>query len=174
MDWKGGMGTSSRLLPESAGGYAVGILVQTNFGGLLRIKGRDLPPQSSSQTKPSESAGSIMMILATDAPLSDRNLTRLAARALSGLARAGASMSNGSGDYAIAFSVAEEVRRTPARRQQVWFYPEVPNALLSPLFQAAIEASEEAIYNSLCMAETMLGFNGYIAHALPLELLNTA
>ena len=104
--------------------------------------------------------GSIMIILATDAPLSDRNLKRLARRGLAGLARTGASMSNGSGDYVIAFSTAEEVRRTPKSRSTVWTYPEVPNDLMSPLFQSAIEATEEAIYNSLCRAETMTGYRG--------------
>jgi D-aminopeptidase len=109
-----------------------------------------------------------MIIVATDAPLSDRNLTRLARRALAGLARTGAAFSNGSGDYALAFSSAEEVRRTSARRQQVTPYPEVPNDQMSPLFEAAIEAAEEAIYNSLCMAETMTGFHGTV-EALPLD-----
>jgi len=93
----------------------------------------------------------------------------LAKRGLAGLARTGASMSNGSGDYAITFSVAEDVRRTPDRRSTVRAYPEVPNDLMSPLFQAAIEATEEAIYNSLCMAETMTGFRGRKVGALPLD-----
>jgi D-aminopeptidase len=109
-----------------------------------------------------------MIVLATDAPLSDRNLTRLARRGLAGLARAGADMSNGSGDYVIAFSTNEAVRRTPERRKQTWAYPEVPNDLISPLFQAAIECTEEAIYNSLTMATTMTG-NGVTVEALPLE-----
>jgi D-aminopeptidase len=117
--------------------------------------------------------GSIMIIIATDAPLSDRNLKRLAERGLAGLARTGASMSNGSGDYAIAFSTAEAVRRTEERRVQVWAYPEVPNANMSPLFQAVIEAVEEAIYNSLCMAETMTGRQGRTIHALPLDGIST-
>jgi len=113
--------------------------------------------------------GSIMIVIATDAPLSDRNLKRLAKRGLAGLARTGATMSDGSGDYVIAFSTAEEVRRTPERRGQVWAYPEVPNAHMSPLFQAAIEATEEAIYNSLCMAETMMGYKERTVYALPLD-----
>ena len=112
--------------------------------------------------------GSIMIVLATDAPLSDRNLTRLARRALAGLARTGAALSDGSGDYVLAFSTAEGVRRTAKRRRQVTSYPELPNGLMSPLFEAAIEATEEAIYNSLCMAETMTGFRGTV-EALPLE-----
>jgi D-aminopeptidase len=115
--------------------------------------------------------GSIMIVLATDAPLSDRNLKRLAKRGLAGLARTGASMSNGSGDYVIAFSTAEEVRRTEERRSKVWAYPEVPNNLISPLFQAAIEATEEAICNSLCKAETMIGYRAAKVAALPLDFL---
>jgi D-aminopeptidase len=107
--------------------------------------------------------GSIMIVLATDAPLSDRNLKRLARRGLAGLARTGASMSNESGDYVIAFSTAEEVRRTPERRGSVWAYPEVPNDRMSPLFQAAIEATE-AIYN---LVETMKGIAEQMATLPP-------
>jgi D-aminopeptidase len=114
-----------------------------------------------------------MIVLATDAPLSDRNLGRLARRALAGLARTGASLSNGSGDYVLAFSTAEEVRRTPKRRGKVSVYPEVPNDLMSPLFQATIEVTEEAIYNSLCMAETMTGYRGRTVNALPLDQIKT-
>lgn len=165
-DWKGGIGTSSRSWPRDLGGFTVGALVQTNFGGVLQINGSPV----ESKEIPSSGDGSIMIILATDAPLSDRNLKRLARRGLAGLARTGASMSNGSGDYAIAFSTAESVRRTPERRSQIWAYPEFPNPQTSPLFQAAIEAVEEAIYNSLCMAETMTGYKGTI-HALPLMSL---
>jgi D-aminopeptidase len=157
--WKGGIGSSSRVLPEALGGHIVGALVQSNFGGALRI--------GASHPRPSAD-GSIMIVIATDAPLSDRNLTRLARRGLAGLARTGASMSNGSGDYVIAFSTHEGVRRTPERRKQTWSYPEVPNDLISPLFQAAIECTEEAIYNSLTMATAMTG-NGVTVEALPLE-----
>jgi len=117
--------------------------------------------------------GSIMIVIATDAPLSDRNLKRLARRGLAGLARTGASMSNGSGDYVIAFSTNEDVRRTAERRSKVWAYPELPNEMTSPLFEAAIEATEEAIYNSLCMAETMTGYRGRTVHALPLDALRS-
>jgi len=117
--------------------------------------------------------GSIMIVLATDAPISDRNLKRLAKRGLAGLARTGASMSNGSGDYVIAFSTNEDVRRTVERRKKVWMYPEVPNDLISPLFEAAIEATEEAIYNSLCMATMVTGYQGRIIHALPLDALQS-
>jgi D-aminopeptidase len=174
--WKGGIGTSSRLLSQELGGYTVGALVQTNFGGVLQMDGMPVGMQLGQYylkeaLKNDSADGSIMIVLATDAPLSDRSLRRLARRGLTGLARTGSSMSNGSGDYVIAFSTAEEVRRTPQRRRQVWAYPEVPNDLLSPLFQAAIEGTEEAIYNSLCMAETMRGYRNVIVHQLPLENL---
>ncbi|MEW6285254.1 MAG: P1 family peptidase [Chloroflexota bacterium] len=171
--WKGGIGTSSRVLPKSLGGYTVGALVQSNFGGVLQMDGipvgKALGQYYLKDELDRSADGSVMIVLVTDAPLSDRNLRRLAKRGLAGLARTGASMSNGSGDYAIAFSAAEEVRRTPERRSTVWAYPEAPNEQMSPLFQAAIEAVEEAIYNSLCMAETMTGFRGRTIRALPLD-----
>jgi D-aminopeptidase len=172
--WKGGIGTSSRVLPEKLGGYIVGALVQTNFGGVLQMDGipvgKELGQYYLKEHLEDDSAdGSIMIILATDAPLSDRNLKRLAKRGLAGLARTGAAMSNGSGDYVIVFSCAEEVRRTEERRSKVWAYPEVPNDSMSPLFQAAIEATEEAIYNSLCMAETMTGYKGRTVNSLSLN-----
>jgi len=174
--WKGGIGTSSRLLPEKLGGYTIGALVQSNFGGVLQMDGipvgKHLHQYSlKEQLEELSTDGSIMIVLATDAPLSDRNLKRLAQRGLAGMARTGASMSNGSGDYIIAFSTSEEVRRTPQRRAKVWAYPEVPNDLMSPLFQAAIEATEEAIYNSLSMAASSSGYAGRNVHALPLEAL---
>jgi D-aminopeptidase len=172
--WKGGIGTSSRLLPEKLGGYTVGALAQTNFGGVLQMDGIPVGKQLGQyylkeHLEDSSADGSVMIVLATDAPLSDRDLKRLAQRGLAGLARTGASMSNGSGDYVIAFSSAEEVRRTKERRSQVWAYPEVPNDWMSPLFQATIEATEEAIYNSLCMAETITGYHGARVVALPLS-----
>ncbi len=173
--WKGGIGTSSRVLPDSLGGWTVGALVQTNFGGVLQMAGYPVGQalgqyylKDKLEVNRANPDGSIMIVLATDAPLSDRNLARLARRALAGLARTGASFSDGSGDYALAFSTAEAVRRTPERRSKVTAYAEVPNAQVSPLFQAAIEATEEAIYNSLCMAETMTGYRGTV-EALPLE-----
>jgi len=174
--WKGGIGTSSRILPEKLGGYTIGVLVQTNFGGVLQIDGIPVGKKLGQyylKEKLEESSidGSIMIVIATDAPLSDRNLKRLAHRGLAGLTRTGASMSNGSGDYGIAFSVAEEVRRTPERRSRVWTYPQVPNDLMSPIFQSAIEATEEAIYNSLCMAETMTGYREAKVVALPFSFL---
>ncbi len=170
--WKGGIGTSSRLLPKRFGGYTVGALAQTNFGGILQVDGISVGKNLGQyylkdQLDGGAADGSIIIVLATDAPLSDRNLKRLARRGLTGLARTGTSMSNGSGDYAIAFSTAEEVRRTPNSRSKVWNYPDLPNDRMSPLFQAAIEATEEAIYNSLCMAETMTGYRGVTVHALP-------
>ena len=172
--WKGGIGTSSRLMPETLGGYTIGALVQTNFGGVLQMDGIPVGKKLGQyylkdQLADASADGSIMIVLATDAPISDRNLKRLAQRGLAGLARTGASMSNGSGDYILAFSTAEEVRRTPERRSSVWAYSEVPNELMSPLFQAAIEATEEATYNSLCMAETMTGYRDVTVDALPLE-----
>jgi len=176
--WKGGIGTSSRAIPLSGklGRYTVGALVQTNFGGVLQMDGipvgKELDQYYLKEYLENDAVdGSIMIVLATDAPLSDRNLKRLAKRGLAGLARTGASMSNGSGDYVIAFSTAEEVRRIEERRSKVWAYPEVPNDLMSPLFQAAIEATEEAIYNSLCMAETMTGYRGVTTGQLPLDEL---
>lgn len=171
--WKGGIGSSSRRLPDHLGGYTVGALVQTNFGGVLHVCGYPLGQQLGQyflKDKLTLADGSIMIVLATDAPLSDRNLTRLARRAFAGLARTGAAFSNGSGDYALAFSTAESVRRTPERRAALHAYPEFPNDLLSPLFLAAIEATEEAVYNSLCMATTTRGYRETIA-ALPLESL---
>jgi D-aminopeptidase len=174
--WKGGIGTSSRLLPGTLDGYTVGALVQSNFGGVLQMDGIPVGKHLGQyylkeQLEEFSGDGSIMIVLATDAPLSDRNLKRLAQRGLAGMARTGASMSNGSGDYVIAFSTAEEVRRTPERRSRVWAYPEVPNDRMSPLFQAAIEATEEAIYNSLCMAVSSSGYRERTVDALPLEIL---
>jgi D-aminopeptidase len=170
--WKGGIGTSSRVLPQALGGFTLGVLVQSNFGGVLQMAGfpvgQVLGQYYLKDRLDSGADGSIMTVVATDAPLSDRNLTRLARRALAGLARTGASLSNGSGDYVLAFSTAESVRRTAERRGKVTGYPELPNGMISPLFEAAIEAAEEAIYNSLCMAETMTGFRGTV-RALPLE-----
>ena len=167
--WKGGIGTSSRRLPEALGGYTVGALVQTNYGGILQIAGLPIGDEITPPLRKDD--GSIIIILATDAPLSDRNLTRLAQRGLFGLVRTGSSFSDGSGDYALAFSSAESVRRTPERRSQVSAYPEIPNDKISPLFLAAIEAAEEAIYNSLTMATSMTGYQGVTIEALPLDKL---
>ncbi|MGA8206000.1 MAG: P1 family peptidase [Woeseiaceae bacterium] len=157
--WKGGIGTSSRILPAEQGGYTVGVLVQTNFGGRLTINGVDYGMGTLVEQPGADSVGSIMMIVATDAPLSDRNLRRLARRASAGLARTGAGFSNGSGDYAIAFSVAESVRRTARRRENVATYEDLSNDRMSPLFEAVAEATQEAIYNSLFMATTTSSTN---------------
>jgi D-aminopeptidase len=172
--WKGGIGTSSRQLPASLGAWLLGVLVQSNFGGVLQVLGvpvgQILGQYALRQAvEQDEGDGSIMIVLATDAPLSDRNLARLARRALGGLARTGASLSNGSGDYVLAFSTAEGVRRTEARRSRPSTIDELPNDLLSPLFQAAIEATEEAILNSLFRATTMTGRGGLTVEALPVD-----
>lgn len=177
--WKGGIGTSSRRLPTHLGGFTVGALVQSNYGGVLQIAGVPIGQLLNQYYLHDELAtanadGSIMIIVATDAPLSDRNLTRLAQRGLAGLARTGSAMSNGSGDYVVAFSTAESVRRTPLVADELHLAPEVPNNQISPLFLATIEATEEAIYNSLCMADRMVGYQGRVVEALPLELLLSA
>ena len=176
-DFKGGIGTSSRRLPDARGGYTVGVLVQTNFGGIFQIKGvvvRDLigqdEPEASAEPK---SDGSCLVVVATDAPLDARNLKRLAKRALLGIARTGGYYSHGSGDYAIAFSTAREVRipnRAAGPTQTVTL---LRDEKLSPLFLAAAEATEEAILNSLFKAERMEGKDGHIAEALPIEKLTS-
>ncbi len=156
--WKGGIGTSSRRIQTQVGGYTVGVLVQSNFGGELQIMGapvgRELRRNVSRGESRPPADGSIMMVVATDAPLSDRNLKRLASRALFGLARTGSSESNGSGDYVIAFSTGQEVRR--ARDAQRLTTTEMGNTeQLSSLYEAVIEATEEAIYNSMFKATTV-------------------
>lgn len=170
--WKGGIGNSSRKLPDILGGYTVGVLVQTNFGGVLQINGipvgKNVGQYYLKDSLDESVDGSVMIVLATDAPLSDRNLGRLAKRSMAGLARTGAAFSNGSGDYAIAFSTADSVRRTIARRSTTYKYSEISNDQVSPLFLAAIEATEEAIYNSMSMAQTMVGYKGTIG-CLPLD-----
>ncbi len=174
LGYKGGIGTSSRTLPEAQGGYTVGILVQTNFGGILQIgnipAGLELGRHYMKDADDDTPEGSCMVIVATDAPLDSRNLKRLAKRALLGIARTGGFYSNGSGDYCIAFSTAEELR-TPYRTQEKTKKTEVLwNHQMSPLFLAAAEASEEAILNSLFKAQTMEG-NGSKMEALPLDKL---
>ena len=172
--WKGGIGTSSRLLSVFPRGYAVGSLVQTNLDGALEILGvpvgialgRDTRAVERKQGNP---LGSVLIVLATDAPLSDRSLVRLGRRGLAALARTGASLSNTSGDYAIAFSTAPSVRRSPKRRQGLSSIALLPDERISPLFQAALEATEEAIYNSLFRATTVVGFAGAVAEAIPVD-----
>lgn len=172
--WKGGIGTSSRVLARADGGYTVGALVQSNFGGELTIAGvpvwKVLPDpaeyaRNEGAPPPSSGDGSIMMVLATDAPLDPAQLQRLARRALVGLARTGSVMSNGSGDYVIAFSTARENRRDPEQAAQA--ARSLAGEAMSPLFQAAAEATEEAIVNSLFAARTVHGHRGSAA-ALPL------
>jgi len=173
--FKGGIGTSSRVLPAKQGGFTIGVLVQSNYGGQLRIDGRAFAEIQASGgdagTPTADTDGSIVMIIATDAPLSDRNLRRLAERTFAGLARTGSALSNGSGDYALAFSTGESVRRTPARRAGVSQIEELPNDKVSPLFEAVIDASEEAILNSLFMAETSTGWDTARGRASKVEAL---
>lgn len=187
--WKGGIGTASRKLPASLGGYTVGVLVQSNFGGVLSIAGapvgRELgryefreqlgtlphdlikhPPYSTSTAGNAD--GSCMIVIATDAPVDARNLKRLAARAIMGMARTGAGGSNGSGDYAIAFSTAPELRVRRGDAEKPRQVVALGNEAMSPLFLAAIEATEEAIYNSLLKATTVTG-RGHTVEAIPVE-----
>lgn len=176
--YKGGIGSASRALPPALGGHAVGALVQSNFGGVLQVAGRPVGVRSGRHYLADElgegrADGSVMMVLATDAPLSSASLTRLASRAMAGLARTGAAFSNGSGDYALAFSTAEGVRRRAGSAPRAP-YREVGNDALSPLFLAAIEAVEEAIYDSLCLATTVVGFGGAVGEALPPEAVTAA
>jgi D-aminopeptidase len=182
--WKGGIGTSSRLLPKSLGAYTVGVLVQSNFGGVLQVMGAPVGRELGrfaykGDVDRDRGDGSIMMVVATDAPLSDRNLRRVAARAIMGLARTGSSASNGSGDYVIAFSTAQSVRRhmeppatgnTPAAAERTT--SDLANEQASALFQAVVEATEEAIYNSMFMA-TAVTSRGRTVTALPLDSLRT-
>ena len=179
--FKGGIGTSSRKLPLRLGGYSVGVLVQTNFGGVLTINGApvgrelgryylkdELTDKDRQQNNPD---GSVIIVIATDAPLDARNLNRMAARAMMGLARTGASASNGSGDYAIAFSTAPDVRiktLSQNERNTPRNLKSLANDATSPLFLAVIEATEEAIYNSLFRATTTSG-RGRTVEALPLD-----
>lgn len=171
--FKGGIGTASRQLPESLGGYTVGVLVQTNHGGILQINGIPLGIYLGQyylkNVIANESPGSCMVIVATDAPLSSRNLKRLAKRALLGIARTGGFYSNGSGDYAIAFSTAPEVRIPHRSKSPLLSKKVLRNSQMSPLFLAAVEACEEAILNSLFKATSMTGHNGHRVEALPLD-----
>jgi len=175
--FKGGVGTSSRRLPRKLGGYTVGVLVQTNFGGVLTIAGapvgrelgryylREELQQEGSATD--RGKGSVMIVIATDAPADARNLKRLAARAMAGIARTGSSVSNGSGDYAIAFSTAQQVRIHIEDKALTRHVELLTNDAMSPLFEAVIEATEEAVYNSLLRAATMTG-RGNTVEALPI------
>jgi len=190
--WKGGIGTSSRILPAPLGAWRVGVLVQSNFGGILTIAGAPVGEELGRHSFRSvverdggegdsgaggsgtgtprwwedDGRGSIMIVVATDAPLSSRNLERLARRAVLGLARTGSFAGNGSGDYVIAFSTAEGVRRDPG--EAVRSVEDLANDRMSALFQATVEATEEAIYNSLLRATTVTGHEGRTADALPI------
>lgn len=180
--WKGGIGTSSRVLPGSRGAWTVGVLVQSNFGGVLAINGAPVgralggyafQEEVEVPDAPDDGVGgdgSVMIVIATDAPLTPRNLERLAARAIVGLARTGSSMTNGSGDFVLSFSTAESVRRSAAElsERSVRSTEELDNGAMSALFQAVAEATEEAIYNSLFRATTVRGHRGTI-EALPLD-----
>lgn len=173
--WKGGIGTSSRVLPEHLGGYTIGVLVQTNYGGILEIDGVPVGKELNryylrDDLDRGDSDGSIILVLATDAPVSPRNLIRLCDRALIAVGITGSPQKNGSGDYAVAFSTADEVRRTPDRRRELSMIAELPNARMSPLFEAAVEAAEEAIYNALLRATTVTSRRGKI-EAIPIEEL---
>jgi D-aminopeptidase len=189
--WKGGIGTASRRLPASLGGWTIGVLVQSNYGGVLQMGGapvgrelgqyafrnavstnempmRDELARWTRDPADDRGDGSVIVVIATDAPLSDRNLRRLASRAMMGLGRTGSSASNGSGDYAIAFSTASEVRRAfGAERLQT---SELANDQASALFQGGVDAVEEAVYNSMLMATSESG-NGQTVEALPLDRL---
>jgi D-aminopeptidase len=194
--YKGGVGTSSRVVPSARGGYTVGVLVQTNFGGVLTMNGapvgrelgkyylkEDLEPARGAKDKgvdevnALESArdggvsdradGSVIIVVATDAPLDARNLRRLAARAMLGLARTGSPSTSGSGDYVIAFSTAPQNRIRPNPAGGVRSVQSLSNDSMSPLFLACVEATEEAVYNSLLRATTVRGRGGNVAEALP-------
>ena len=173
--WKGGIGTASRRVPAKMGGWTVGALVQSNFGGVLTIAGAPVGRELGQYyLKGDLGDGSVIIVLATDAPLDHRQLERLGRRALAGLARTGSSMSNGSGDYVIAFaerrSAGRAVGELPGNpiARLVDTVAVVTNDAMSPLFEAAIEATEEAIYNSLLKAEAVRGFRGTV-RALPID-----
>jgi D-aminopeptidase len=171
--WKGGIGTSSRKLPANLGGWTVGVLVQTNYGGVLNVAGVPVGQALGQfylkdELSKASGDGSCIVVIATDAPLSDRNLERLAHRGLLGIARTGSPMTNGSGEYAVAFSTSLDVRRTPDRRAKPSAIVDLPNEQMSPLFEAAVESAEEAAINSLFAAVPTDG-NGRHIDALPVD-----
>lgn len=170
--FKGGIGTASRKLPASLGDYTVGVLVQTNYGGVLQIDGvpvgEELGEYSFRNALMNHTDGSVMIVVATDAPLDHRNLMRLAKRAFLGMGKTGGIASNGSGDYVIAFSTAAGLR-VPYSSSQPINQTVLHNDEMSPLFMAAIEATEEAIINSMFAARTVTGRNGHKSDALPLD-----
>lgn len=171
--WKGGIGTASRRLPAELGGWTVGVLVQSNYGGQLTIAGVPVGAKLKAydlkeQIGKKKADGSVVIVVATDAPVSDRNLRRMAERSFAGIARTGSEFSNGSGDYALAFSTSPSVRRTPERRAGAAPVPDLANDRMTPLFQAVAEATEEAVLNSMFKAKTVVGHQGTI-EALPLD-----
>jgi D-aminopeptidase len=165
--FKGGIGTSSRQLPESQGGCTVGVLVQTNFGGILTINGAPVGRELATQVSRRNEDGSCMIVVATDAPILSRNLKRLAKRAILGLARTGSVMSNSSGDYVIAFSTAKALRVGAEKRSDSGEL--MSNDEMSILFRAVVEATEEAVYNSLFKATSIIGRDNHSCEALPIE-----
>ena len=177
--WKGGIGTSSRVLPKSLGGYTIGVLVQTNFGGTLSINGAPVAREmgfhfyrqelADDQASDDREDGSIMIVVATNAPLNARSLDRLAQRAIMGLARTGSFAHNGSGDYVIAFSTERGVRR-PRTSNKPEGAATLVNSSMSPLFAATVEATEEAIYNAIFKATTIESSRGTL-RALPIDTL---
>jgi len=173
LGWKGGIGTSSRRVPDEYGGYTVGALVQSNYGGVLRIDGvpvgKRLGRYNFQSVVEGNDEGSCMIVLATDAPLSPRNLKRMAKRAMLGLARTGSYSSNGSGDFVIAFSTRNRRAGHDAPRPDSL----LPNNQMSPLFLATVEAVEEAVYNALTTATSVTGRDGHTQEALPLDRLRT-
>ena len=173
LGFKGGIGTASRVLPKDKGGYTVGVLVQTNFGGILTINGapvgEELNNYYMAEDVPYVVDGSCMIIIATDAPLSARNLKRLARRSYLAFGRVGSFSSNGSGDYSIAFSTHPGLRIPYQTSNTAMSIPQLRNEAMSPLFLAVVEATEEAIYNSLFMATDMTGQKGRTMKALPVK-----
>ena len=171
--YKGGIGTSSRVLPESLGGYTVGVLVQTNFGGVLEINGvpvgKELKNYSYRQQIEKEADGSCMIVVITDAPVGAMSLKRIAKRAILGLAKTGGIASNGSGDYVIAMSTATGLRIPYSSASKFYESKILRDDYLSPVFLATIEATEEAIINSLFAAETMSGRDGHKTVSLPVD-----
>jgi D-aminopeptidase len=171
--FKGGIGTASRILPQSMGGYTIGVLVQTNFGGVLEINGvpvgKELGQYSYRGQLENQADGSCMIIVMTNAPVGALTLERIAKRAIMGLARTGGIASNGSGDYVIAVSTAPDLRipyRSPSRFYETKI---LRDDYISPLFLATIEATEEAIINSLFAATTMTGKDGHKIQSLPVD-----
>ncbi len=177
LGWKGGIGTSSRVLPDKHGGYTVGALVQTNYGGILRVDGVPVGRRlgrhdfqsavDDTGSRRDRDEGSCMIVLATDAPVSPRNLERMAKRAMLGLARTGSYASNGSGDFVVAFSTQNKQTGEASPRTDSL----LPNAAMSPLFLGTVEATEEAVYNALTAATTVTGRDGHVREALPLDRL---